>query len=167
MTCVKSKYAAMTNNSDDEKYMRLAIEEALKARDMGEVPVGAVIVDENGGIISSAHNLCETTSDPTAHAEILAIREASRKLENWRLTGATLYVTLEPCLMCMGAIVLARIKRVVFGALDPKAGAVMSLYNIGVDGKLNHTVEIKKGILKEDCARLLRDFFKSVRLGKS
>ena len=157
----------MTTNSDDEKYMRLAIDEALKARSIGEVPVGAVIVGGNGEIISSAHNLCETSSDPTAHAEILAIREASRKLENWRLTGATLYVTLEPCLMCMGAIVLARIKRVVFGALDPKAGAVMSLYNIGVDGKLNHTVEIKKGILKEDCARLLRDFFKSVRLGKS
>ena len=147
--------------------MRLAIEEAIKARDMGEVPVGAVIVGEDGEIISKAHNLCETTSDPTAHAELLAIREASRKLENWRLTGATLYVTLEPCAMCMGAMVLARIKRVVFGALDPKAGAVMSLYNIGVDGKLNHTVEVKEGVLKDDCAFLLRDFFKSVRLGKS
>jgi tRNA(adenine34) deaminase len=157
----------MTTNSDDGKYMRLAIEEAIKARDMGEVPVGAVIVGEDGEIISKAHNLCETTSDPTAHAELLAIREASRKLENWRLTGATLYVTLEPCAMCMGAMVLARIKRVVFGALDPKAGAVMSLYNIGVDGKLNHTVEVKEGVLKDDCAFLLRDFFKSVRLGKS
>ncbi len=157
----------ITAPTDDEKYMRLAIKEALKARDMGEVPVGAVIVDEDGGIISSAHNLCETTSDPTAHAEILAIREASRKLENWRLTGANLYVTLEPCAMCMGAMVLARIKRVVFGALDPKAGAVMSLYNIGVDGKLNHTVEVKDGVLKEDCARLLRDFFKNIRQEKS
>ncbi|HWP93942.1 MAG TPA: tRNA adenosine(34) deaminase TadA [Thermodesulfobacteriota bacterium] len=157
----------MTTNSDDGKYMRLAIEEAIKARDMGEVPVGAVIVGEDGEIISKAHNLCETTSDPTAHAEILAIREAARKLENWRLTGATLYVTLEPCAMCMGAMVLARIKRVVFGVLDSKSGAVMSLYNIGVDRKLNHTVEVKEGVLKDDCAFLLRDFFKSIRLGKS
>ena len=149
--------------TDDEKYMRLAIEEALKARGMGEVPVGVVIVGENGEIISKAHNLCETTQDPTAHAEILAIRGAAEKLGNWRLMGTTLYVTLEPCVMCIGAIVLARVKRVVFGALDPKAGAVKSIYSIGVDKKLNHSVEIEEGILKDECAALLRDFFKSIR----
>jgi tRNA(adenine34) deaminase len=157
----------MKTNSDDEKYMRLAIEEALKAKGIGEVPIGAVIVGENGEIISKAYNLCETTHDPTAHAEILAIKEAARKLENWRLTDVTLYVTLEPCTMCMGAMVLARIKRVVFGTLDPKAGAVMSIYNIGFDNKLNHRVEVKEGILRDDCARLLRDFFKSIRREKS
>jgi len=152
---------------NDEEYMLLAVGEALKARGMGEVPVGAVLVDEKGGIVSSAYNLCETNLDPTAHAEILAIREAAKKLRNWRLTGATLYVTLEPCAMCVGAVVLARIKRIVFGTRDPKAGAVVSIYTIGLDKRLNHTVEMEEGVLKEECAGLLRDFFKSIRAEKS
>ncbi len=145
--------------------MRLALAEALKAKSIGEVPVGASI-EKDGEIISSAHNLCETSSDPTSHAEILAIREAARKLGNWRLTGTTLYVTLEPCTMCMGAIVLGRIKRVVLGARDPKAGAVLSLYNIGLDKKLNHFIELVEGVLVDECSNLLRDFFEDIRSEK-
>jgi tRNA(adenine34) deaminase len=152
---------------DDDIFMRLAIEEALKAKGIGEVPVGAVLVGKDGDVISSAHNLSETTLDPTAHAEILAIREAGKKLRNWRLTETTLYVTLEPCVMCIGAIVLARIKKVVFGAHDPKAGAVISVYSIGLDKKLNHTVEIKEGVLKDECVVLLKEFFKNIREQKS
>lgn len=151
---------------DDERYMHTAIGEALKARGRGEVPVGAVVVDEKGKVISRAYNLCETNLDPTAHAEILAIKEAARRLGNCRLTGATLYVTLEPCAMCMGAAVLARIKRLVFGARDPKAGAVVSLYNIGTDKRLNHRIRVEEGVLKEECAGLLRDFFKGIRAEK-
>jgi tRNA(adenine34) deaminase len=152
---------------DDDIFMRLAIEEALRAKGIGEVPVGAVLVGKDGDVISSAHNLSETTLDPTAHAEILAIREAGKKLRNWRLTETTLYVTLEPCVMCIGAIVLARIKKVVFGAHDPKAGAVISVYSIGLDKKLNHTVEIKEGVLKDECVVLLKEFFKNIREQKS
>ena len=151
---------------DDERFMRLAIEEALKAESIGEVPIGAVVVGENGEIISYAHNLRETSLDPTAHAEIIAIREAAQKLENWRLTSATLYVTLELCAMCMGAIVLSRIKRVVFGARDPKAGAVVSIYNIGLDERLNHRVQIKEGVLNDECADLLKRFFENLRAEK-
>ncbi len=150
---------------EDEYLMRLALAEALKAKSIGEVPIGAV-VEKDGELISGAYNLCEASSDPTAHAEILAIREAAKKLGNWRLTGATLYVTVEPCAMCIGAIVLARIKRVVFGVRDPKAGAVLSIYNIGLDKKLNHFVEVKEGVLRDECANLLRDFFKNIRAGK-
>lgn len=156
----------MTTHLDDEKFMRVAVAEALKAKNAGEVPIGALLVGGDKKLISGAYNLCETTFDPTAHAEILTIREAAKKLRSWRLTGATLYVTTEPCAMCIGAIVLARIKRVVFGARDPKAGAVLSIYNIGVDKKLNHVVEVKEGILKDQCAALLRDFFKNVRTEK-
>ena len=151
---------------DDERFMRLAIEEALKAESIGEVPIGAVVVGENGEIISYAHNLREPSLDPTAHAEIIAIKEAAQKLENWRLTSATLYVTLELCAMCMGAIVLSRIKRVVFGARDPKAGAVVSIYNIGLDERLNHRVQIKEGVLNDECADLLKRFFENLRAEK-
>jgi Cytosine/adenosine deaminases len=154
----------MTHN--DEYFMRLAIEEALKAEAIGEVPIGAVIVGVDGEVISSACNLRETSFDPTAHAEILVIKRAAEKLGNWRLTGTTLYVTLEPCVMCMGAIVLARIKRLVFGTRDPKAGAVFSVYNIGMDKKLNHSVEVEEGVLGDECARLLRNFFENIRSGK-
>lgn len=146
--------------------MHLAIEEALKAEGIGEVPIGAVIVRENGEIISRAHNLRETSLDPTAHAEIIAIREAAKKLGNWRLANVALYVTLEPCAMCVGAIILSRIKRVIFGARDPKAGAIVSIYNIGVDGKLNHRVEIEEGILRDECADLLKRFFENLRAEK-
>lgn len=146
--------------------MHLAIEEALKAEGVGEVPIGAVIVRENGEIISRAHNLRETSLDPTAHAEIIAIREAAKKLGNWRLANVALYVTLEPCAMCVGAIILSRIKRVIFGARDPKAGAIVSIYNIGVDGRLNHRVEIEEGVLRDECADLLKRFFENLRAEK-
>jgi tRNA(adenine34) deaminase len=147
----------------DEAFMRLAYEEAIRARLKGEVPVGAVLVGNDEDIISSAHNLCETSFDPTAHAEIIAIREATKKYQRIRISQSTIYVTLEPCSMCIGAIVLARIKRLVFGTNDPKSGAVVSNYNIGVDGRLNHTVEVSGGVLEEECAELLRDFFQRLR----
>jgi tRNA(adenine34) deaminase len=152
---------------NDEIFMRLAIEEALKAESIGEVPIGAVVVRDDGELISHAHNLGESSSDPTAHAEILAIRQAAHKLRNWRLTDAVLYVTLEPCAMCMGATVLSRIKRIVFGARDSKAGAIVSIYNIGADGRLNHRVELTEGVLKDECAVLLKRFFENIRLGKA
>jgi len=151
----------MTDN--DRKFMLLAIEEAQLAGSIGEVPIGAVITDQDNNIISSGHNLRETNQDPTAHAEIIAIRIASKKLQSWRMEGATLYVTLEPCAMCIGAIVLARISRLVFGARDPKAGAVYSVYNIGTDNKLNHSLEVKEGICETECSKLLKEFFKTLR----
>ena len=151
----------MTDN--DRKFILLAIEQAQLAGSIGEVPIGAVITDQNNNLISSAHNLRETNQDPTAHAEIIAIRQASEKLQNWRMEGTTLYVTLEPCAMCIGAIVLARIDRLVFGARDPKAGAVYSVYNIGTDNKLNHTVEVVEGVCEAECSNLLKDFFKDLR----
>jgi tRNA(adenine34) deaminase len=155
------------NRVNDERFMRLAIEEAKKAELIGEVPIGALVVGEGGEIISRAHNIREASSDPTAHAEIIAIREAAKKNRNWRIPGTTLYVTLEPCVMCMGAIILARIERLVFGSLDPKAGAALSLYNIGVDGKLNHRIRVKEGVLKDESAELLKRFFENIRKRKS
>jgi tRNA(adenine34) deaminase len=153
----------MTRYSD-EAFMRLAYEEAIRARQKGEVPVGAVLVGNNKDIISRAHNLCETSFDPTAHAEIIAIREAAKKYQRIRINRSTIYVTLEPCSMCIGAIVLARIKRLVFGTDDPKSGAVVSNYKIGSDGRLNHTVEVSAGVLEEECAGLLKDFFQGLRV---
>ena len=150
---------------EDEKFMRLAIEKALEAGRLGEVPVGAVIADSSERVISSGYNLRETTNDPTAHAETVAIRKAAEHLGSWRLDGCTIYVTLEPCAMCMGAIVLSRIERLVFGARDPKAGAVVSIYEIGTDEKLNHTVEYTEGVLEHDSARILKEFFSSLREG--
>jgi tRNA(adenine34) deaminase len=152
----------MTNN-DDERFMRLAIEQARIAGRMGEVPIGAVITDGADKAVSSGYNLREAGNDPTAHAEIIAIKNAGEALGSWRLEGATIYVTIEPCLMCMGAIILARIKRLVFGARDPKAGAVFSVYEIGNDRRLNHTVEVTEGICMEECSNLLKDFFKTLR----
>ena len=149
--------------SDDEKFMRLAIEQAEIAGRMGEVPIGAVITDSSQRIISTGYNLREHTNDPTAHAEIIAIKKAGEKLSSWRLDGATIYVTIEPCVMCIGAIILARIRRLVLGARDQKAGAVMSVYNIGVDNKLNHIVEITESVCEEECSKLLKDFFKTLR----
>ncbi|ACI20668.1 MULTISPECIES: tRNA adenosine(34) deaminase TadA [Thermodesulfovibrio] len=146
----------------DEYFMKEALKEAEKAYEKGEIPVGALIV-VNGEIISKAHNIKETTFDPTAHAEILAIREAARILGAWRLTDATLYVTKEPCIMCSGAIVNSRIKRLVYGCNDPKGGAVVSLYNILNDKRLNHQVEITNGILEEECRVILKRFFKELR----
>lgn len=147
----------------DESIMALAIREAERAASAGEVPVGAVIVDGEGTVVSAAHNLRESTSDATAHAEILAIRRACEVLGNWRLPDTSIYVTLEPCAMCMGAIVNARIARVVFGAPDPKGGALVSNFGIGVGGELNHQVEFSGGVCGEQCAQILEDFFRTLR----
>ncbi len=143
--------------------MVLAIREAERAASEGEVPVGVVIVDRGGTVISAACNLRESASDATAHAEILAIRSACKVTGNWRLSGTSIYVTLEPCAMCMGAIVNARIDRVVFGAPDPKGGALVSNFGIGTGGELNHRVEFLGGVCGERCTRILEDFFKTLR----
>ena len=142
--------------------MRLAIEAANEAAAKGEVPVGAVII-QDGEILATAGNSPISQNDPTGHAEIRAIRLAAEKLNNYRLVGTTLYVTLEPCLMCMGAIIHARIERLVYGATDPKGGAVVSLYPIGDDSRLNHKVEINGGIMGDECGIILRDFFRQRR----
>lgn len=147
----------------DESLMREAIAEARKAFAMGEVPIGAVVTGPDGAVIGRGHNLRETAQDPTAHAEILAVREASRRLGSWRLTGCSLYVTIEPCPMCAGAILLARVDRVVYGAADPKAGAVDTLYDLLRDSRLNHRAEVTAGVLREQCAALMQAFFRKLR----
>ena len=141
--------------------MAIALKMAQIAARKDEVPVGAVIV-HNGAVIAKAHNMRETKRNPLAHAELLAISKASRKLRGWRLTGCTLYVTLEPCPMCAGAIVNARIDKVVFGAYDPKAGACGTLYNL-TEGRLNHTPEVIGGVMEEETAAVLKDYFKKKR----
>ena len=147
----------------DEKWMQLALEEAFLAGESDEVPVGAVIV-RGEELLARAHNSPITLNDPSAHAEVLAIRRAASLLGNYRLAGTTLYVTLEPCLMCAGAILQARIGRIVFGAADPKGGAVVSLYRLFDDRRLNHTVAVTEGILREACAEILSGFFRAKRL---
>ena len=147
----------------DLEFMRLALREAEQAFNEGEVPVGAVLV-LNGEIIASAHNTRESGLDPTAHAEVIVMREAAQKIKNWRLTGATLYVTKEPCIMCSGAMINARLSRLVFGCSDTKGGAVASLYQLLSDKRLNHQVEVVSGMLEEDCARLLKSFFEERRV---
>ena len=142
----------------DEPFMNLALAEAKKAEASGEVPVGAVIVVE-GAVIARAFNQPIGLSDPTAHAEIAAIREACRGMGNYRLSGATMYCTVEPCMMCAGAMIHARLSRLVFGTPDPKAGSAGSIYNVLTDPRLNHRVEVVSGIREEECAALLRDFF--------
>jgi tRNA(adenine34) deaminase len=142
-----------------EDSMRLALEQARMAARHGDVPVGAVVVDQAGSVLAAAGNEREIRHDPTAHAEILALREASRKLRSWRLTGLTLVVTLEPCTMCAGALVLARVTRLVFGAFDPKAGAVSSLFDVVRDPQLNHRIDVCSGVLEAECSALLKDFF--------
>ncbi|AZB41162.1 tRNA adenosine(34) deaminase TadA [Bacillus sp. FJAT-42376] len=146
----------------DEWYMKAAIEEAKKAEAVQEVPIGAVIV-HNGEVIAAAHNLRETEQRAIAHAEILAIDKACQKLGTWRLEEATLYVTLEPCPMCAGAIVLSRVKRVVFGAPDPKGGCAGTLMNLLQEERFNHQVEVEDGVLREECGKLLSDFFRKLR----
>ncbi|ADF36984.1 tRNA adenosine(34) deaminase TadA [Priestia megaterium] len=150
---------------NDEKYMRLAIDEALKAKDKLEVPIGAVIV-QNDEVVASAYNLRETEQRSVAHAELLAIDEACKKLRTWRLEDATLYVTLEPCPMCAGAIVLSRVKRVVFGAYDPKGGCAGTLLNLLKFEKFNHQAEVVGGMLEEECGSLLTTFFRELRQRK-
>jgi tRNA(adenine34) deaminase len=150
------------NLNEDQKWMRRALERAAEAALQGEIPVGAVIVSD-GEIIAEAANLKESNGDPLGHAEILAIRKAAEKLGRWRLSGCTLYVTLEPCTMCSGAIIHARLDRVVYAATDPKAGAVRSLYQILSDPRLNHTPEITSGVLEEEAAAQLKTFFRQLR----
>ena len=146
----------------DEKWMRLALDLAEIAAARGEVPVGAVLV-ENESALASAGNSPISLNDPTAHAEILVLREAASRKGNYRLPGSTLYVTLEPCIMCMGALLHARVSRLVFGALDQKTGAAQSRYAIGSDGRLNHHLEITSGILGDSCSIILKDFFRARR----
>ncbi|HLQ97692.1 MAG TPA: tRNA adenosine(34) deaminase TadA [Candidatus Dormibacteraeota bacterium] len=148
--------------SMDEKFMALAIEEAYKAKKKNEVPIGAVIVRENK-VIAKGYNIRETSQLALSHAELIAIQDANQKLGSWRLEDCTLYVTLEPCQMCAGAIVQARMKRVVFGASDPKAGCAGTLMNLLDDGRFNHQVEIESGILERECSELLTNFFKELR----
>ena len=148
--------------TEDERWMRHALVEAGLALKKGEVPVGAVVVYEDK-IIGRGHNQVEGLNDPTAHAEIIAIGAASTYLNSWRLSGASLYVTLEPCAMCAGALVLSRIDRLVFGPKDPKAGACGSLYNIAQDIRLNHQLEIVPYILEKECSHMLRAFFEKLR----
>ena len=151
----------MTERSDEE-LMAQALDEAWRGLEAGEVPVGAVVVVE-GEIIARAHNAPIALADPTAHAEVLALREAARKRENYRLTGATLYATVEPCPMCCGAILQARVARLIYGAPDPKAGAVESLYRLLDDARLNHRVATRGGVLADEAARLLKTFFEAKR----
>lgn len=151
--------------TDHERWMEFAVKEAEQAYKRKEVPVGSVIIHENR-IIGRGYNQTETLRDPTAHAEIIAITAAASQLDNHRLEGCTLYVTLEPCAMCAGAIVLARIPTLVFGASDPKAGACGTLFNIVQDKRLNHRVEVVKGILEPKCGALLKDFFARVRMNE-
>ncbi len=146
--------------------MRWAVKEAIAAREEGEVPIGAVVV-RDGRVIGRGHNQRETLQDPTAHAEMIAVTAAAGEVGSWRLEDCTIYVTLEPCTMCAGAIVLARIERLVFGATDPKAGACTSLYTIPTDERLNHRVDVTTGALADECSALLSDFFEAQRaLGK-
>ena len=147
----------------DDEAMGLALDEALAATAHGDVPVGAVVVAADGTVLSRRHNERELAGDPTAHAEILALRDAATRLGSWRLSGATIFVTLEPCPMCAGALVASRIDRVVFGAADPKAGATGSLYNLCTDPRLNHEVEVIHGVRGEESAGQLATFFAARR----
>ena len=143
---------------DDAGFMKEALKEAQAAFDAGEVPIGAVLVDPAGAIVARAHNMRETWRDGTAHAEIIALREAAKKLGRWRLSGLTLYVTIEPCPMCAGALVMSRVDRVVYGATDAKAGACESLFNIVGHPALNHQLEMRAGVLEDECRAIMKRF---------
>ena len=147
-----------------EDYIRRAIDEARQAALEDEVPVGAVLVANNGRVLARAHNQTIGLSDPTAHAEILAIRSAAQAIGNYRLLDTILYVTIEPCIMCMGALVHARVSKIVYGAKDPKWGAAGSCYNLAADPRLNHSIEVQGGILEEECRELIQAFFEQRRL---
>ena len=152
----------LMNNLIDEKFMAEALKEAEKSANFDEVPVGAVIV-KDGKIIARGHNLRERSKDPTAHAEIMAIRKACKKLKSWRLEGCTIYVTIEPCSMCAGTILWTRMQRVVYGANDPKGGALGSSYSLFEVKNINHKVEITRGVLENRCAGLMTSFFRNKR----
>ena len=153
---------SIESNGNSQVWMQVALQEARKAYQIGEVPVGAVIVRE-GRLIGRGYNQTEKLADPTAHAEMLAITSACQAIGDWRLDGAVLYCTLEPCSMCAGAAVLARIQRIVFGAADPKFGACGSIFNIPSDPRLNHRIELEGGVLMEETAEMMRAFFREVR----
>ena len=146
--------------NNDVYYMKEALNEARRAAILGEIPVGAVIVDEKGVVVGTAHNLRETTNDATAHAEIVAIREASKKLKSWRLDNCSIYVTLEPCPMCAGAILAARFKRLIYGAMDMKMGAVESIFALLSHEKLKSKIDVRAGVLEDECKNVLREFFR-------
>ena len=145
-----------------EAFMKEALKEAQAALEKGEVPIGAVLVKEER-ILGRGHNVREGKRDPTAHAEIIALQEGSRALNSWRLTGTTLYVTVEPCPMCAGALIQARVKRLVFGVRDSKAGVCGSLYNLVQDDRFNHQIEVVEGIMEQDCRRIMQEFFQKLR----
>ena len=147
---------------DDERFMRAALAEAERAIARGDVPVGSVVV-QDGAILARGHNLRELAQDPTAHAELVAVRKAAARLRSWRLVDATVYVTLEPCPMCAGMLLNARVRRVVWGADDPKAGALRTLYSLGDDLRLNHRLETRGGVLADECGEMLRAFFGRLR----
>lgn len=149
--------------SDDHHYMGEALAQARLALAAGEVPVGAVLVAASGEVLARAHNFPLSLHDPTAHAEILALRHGAEALGNYRLPGTTLYVTIEPCIMCTGALIHARVRRLVFGALDPKGGACLSLYRIPEDARLNHRLEVRGGVREAECRELLQEFFQARR----
>ncbi len=152
----------MNTAEQDRFFMHAAMEEAAVAEGLKEVPIGAVVVLD-GQIIGRGHNLRETSNDPISHAEIIAIQQAAKKLDSWRLLDCTLYVTLEPCVMCMGAIILARIPYLVFGCRDPKVGAAGSIYNFAEDERFNHQVQIREGVLQQECSAQLSNFFRQLR----
>ena len=154
--------AKSVNSMDDNHYMGLALAEARKAFAIGEIPIGAVLI-RDGQVIAAAHNLRETCHDATAHAEIIVIRQACQELQTWRLTGATLYVTIEPCPMCAGALVNSRVSRLVYGSADSKAGAVESIFNVVQNQALNHRMDVTAGVREEECAALMKEFFQARR----
>jgi tRNA(adenine34) deaminase len=156
----------MADTPTDAHWMSRALEEADHAAQAGEVPVGCVIVDQEGRLIASGHNERERSADPTAHAEMLAIRAAAARCLSWRLEGMTAYVTLEPCAMCAGALVQSRVARVVYGCADPKAGAIDTMFGIGRDARLNHRFEVSSGVLGDECAERLGRFFLRLRFGR-
>jgi tRNA(adenine34) deaminase len=147
----------------DENWIRKALQAARAAAELGEVPIGACLIDADGRLVASASNRTITDNDPTAHAEILVLREAARIIGNYRLTGMTVYTTIEPCVMCAGALVNARIKRLVFGAHDERFGAVETLFRLCDSEKLNHRIEITSGVLAEECRALMQEFFRERR----
>ena len=155
----------MNNSKENERFIKLAIEQAKIAEENGDVPIGAVIVYQNQ-IIAKAYNQREQLADPTAHAEIIALTQAAAALENWHLNGCTMYVTLEPCPMCAGALVLSRMDRLCYGCDDPKTGACKSLYNIVQDERLNHRLEVSSGVLADECSQQLQEFFAKRRIEK-
>nr|WP_124331215.1 tRNA adenosine(34) deaminase TadA [Desulfonema ishimotonii] len=149
--------------TEHEKRMQLAIEQARKAAQAEEVPVGAVLIDGDGEVLAAACNRTIGLADPTGHAEILALRQAAQKVRNYRLLNTSLYVTIEPCVMCMGAVIHARVSRVIFGAYDHKWGAAGSLYDFAADARLNHRAEVIPGICEAECRKLMQDFFRARR----